>query len=757
VSSIGAERTGGRLRARGRRISPDRWAMLLVAAAVLLANLPYLVGFLHADPLGVRSALATSVLPGPLRGQPTIDPNNGFISQALSHRAALDWLHLRVPWWNPYEGTGTPLAGEMQSAALFPPTLLTLLQNGQLYEHVLLELIAGLSTYLLLRRICVNRWAATAAAIAFALNGTFAWFSHATVNPVAFLPLLLLGVERAYAAGVAGRRGGWGLIAVSGALSFYAGFPEVAYIDTVLAVGWFAWRGGCLERERLRAFVGKGAAGALVGTLLAAPLLLASIDYVNQANLGLHGSNYFGALHLVPQQAPQLLMPYVYGPIFGFSDPKLLLFGTWGSVGGYLSSSLLLFGLIGLMLSRGRRGLKGLLLVWIVLVLARTYDSTHLLGQVLGVLPGMSQVAFFRYGSSSLELAVIVLAALGMDHLAQPGLARRRMLLIAVVSLVVVAVAAVVARPLAHQLGSAFAQRPYFKGSVVWAAAIVIAGGAVAALVRSARARALLLAVLVVGDALVLFAIPEFSAPRRVQSDLAPVAFLQRHLGTSRFFTLGPLQPNYGAYFGIASLNVNDIPTPRLFARYVHDRLDAVVDPTVFVGNSGGGRPAFASSPQQELLKNLDGYRDAGVGYVLAPAGTTLPQSAGGLNLVFRSPSTSIYRLVGAASYFTAPGAACRVSFQARESAELSCSRPGTLIRRETDLPGWSARIDGRPARMHRASGIFQAVDVGAGSHRLTFSYLPRYVGWALLAFAGGCLWLLVAALARRRKPTVTG
>lgn len=98
----------------------------------------------------------------------------------------------------------------------------------------------------------------------------------------------------------------------------------------------------------------------------------------------------------------------------------------------------------------------------------------------------------------------------------------------------------------------------------------MIAGGAVAALVRGARARALLLAVLVVGDALVLSAIPEFSAPRRVQSDLAPVAFLQRHLGTSRFFTLGPLQPNYGAYFGIASLNVNDIPTPRLFARYVH-------------------------------------------------------------------------------------------------------------------------------------------------------------------------------------------
>jgi hypothetical protein len=47
-----------------------------------------------------------------------IDPNNGFISQAASHRAVLDWLHFRLPWWNPSEGTGTPLAGGMQSAAV---------------------------------------------------------------------------------------------------------------------------------------------------------------------------------------------------------------------------------------------------------------------------------------------------------------------------------------------------------------------------------------------------------------------------------------------------------------------------------------------------------------------------------------------------------------------------------------------------------------------------------------------------------------
>src|SRR5205823_11989445 len=248
---VGVERRPAPARRR-RLLPPDAWAMLAVAIAVVVANAPSLLAFSNPNPLGPRSELVSSVTPGLLPGERTIDPNNGFTSQALGHRAALDLVHLRLPWWNPYEGTGAPLAGEMQSAALFPPTLLTLLSNGQLYEHVLLEIIAGLSTYLLLRRLSLGRWTSAAGAIAFALNGTFAWLSHAPVNPVALLPALLLGVELAYAASIAGRRGDWWLIAVAGAGSFYAGFPEIAYIGGLLGICWFAWRCGRLRRERLR-------------------------------------------------------------------------------------------------------------------------------------------------------------------------------------------------------------------------------------------------------------------------------------------------------------------------------------------------------------------------------------------------------------------------------------------------------------------------------------------------------------------------
>jgi hypothetical protein len=263
-----------------------------------------------------------------------------------------------------------------------------------------------------------------------------------------------------------------------------------------------------------------------------------------------------------------------------------------------------------------------------------------------------------------------------------------------------------------------------------------------------------LAAALVAVDALLLFAVPEAAAPRAVRTDLAPVVFLQRNLGLSRAFTLGPLQPNYGAYFGIGLLNINDVPIPSAFSHYVHTRLDQAVDPTVFVGNLGG-RDFRAPSPQQELLRNLAGYRAAAVKYVLTPSGQRLP--GGEFTLVYRSPSTWIYRLAGSAPYFTATDPRCTVTPQGRTAARVVCPGPAQLVRRETDLPGWSAEVDGRAVPVGRADGLFQTVAVGAGSHRVTYSYEPPNVGWGAIAFIAGLVWLVVAGIGRNSFRRLAG
>ena len=574
----------------------------------------------------------------------------------------------------------------------------------------------------------------------FTARAAFAWFSHAPVNPVAFLPMLLLGIELAYTATVAGRRGGFVLMAIAAALSVYAGFPEVAYSDALLGACWFAWRSACVGRARLAAFAVKGAAGVVVGTLLAAPSLVASADYLANASLGGHA--HAGAVHLPAAAAPQLVLPYVYGPLFAFSDPKLVVFGVWGSVGGFVSVSLLLFALVGLASGR-HAGLRLALVAWLVLALSRMFGEPPGLGAVLGVLPGMSRVAFYRYGFPSVELAVVVLAALGLDRLGTARLPRRNAAWTAGVALALVALAAAEALPYARRLGGGSGQIRYLETSTAWGVAVLLAGSA-AMLLRGARARIGIASAIVIVEALLLFLVPESSAPRSVTVDTAPVTYLQRHLDGARFVTLGPLQPNYGSYFGIASLNINDVPVPTVFADYVTERLDQAVEPTVFVGNLGGGRSPSAPSPEAELLDNLAGYRAAGVAYVLTRPGRTLP---GDLTLAFRSPTAWIYRLAGAEPLVTAPG--CTVAANA-DSARLTCRRRTLLVRRETALPGWHATLDGHPARLQTVDGLFQALPIGRGSHRVTFSYSPPFIDWAIAAFILGCA-VLCLQLTRRR------
>jgi Bacterial membrane protein YfhO len=729
--------------------SPDTQALLLIAAVVVLANALYLSGTFDPNPLNTWSGLGQVTKAGIIGGLPTIDPNNGVTSQTFGHLAVQDWFHLRAPWWNPFEGTGAPLAGEMVSAALFPFTIFTAISNGQMFERLAFELLTGAATYLLLRRLAVGRLASAGAAIAFALNGTFAWFSHAPINVIAFLPLLLLGIELAFAASVEGRSGGWWLIAVAAALSLYGGFPETAYIDALLAVLWFLWRCGCADRAYLRTFVIKVAFGAIVALLLAAPILVAFADY-EAHTFNAHGAGAFANVHLPHAALPQLMLPYVYGPIFGFADAKGEVDGIWGAVGGYLSISLLLFALLGLV-SPGRRALRAILFAWIVLAFARIYGEPPGLGRVIGVLPDMGQIAFLRYADPALELAVVVLAALGMDSLRTQPAPRRRIAVVTLVSLAVLAAATIGAIPLVHRLIGA-THRDYSRGSVIWAVLVLVVG-AVACVLPNPRARRILAALLVSIDALALFVLPELSAPRTIKLDTAPVAFLQSHLGLSRFATLGPLAPNYGTYYGLRSLNADDALLPSDFATYLNAHLDPAVEPLIFNGTPPG-RPPAAPTPEQELLTHLNGYRQAGVRYVLTPPNLPLPAGPDKFRLVLRSPTTWIYRLAGTSPYFTVTNSACTVRALGGQSARVSCSSPTTLVRRETYMSGWTAKVDGKAQPIREYDGDFQAVTVGPGTHRVTFGYAPPRIGWALVGFVLGLLSLIAAPfLARRRRP----
>ena len=242
-----------------------------------------------------------------------------------------------------------------------------------------------------------------------------------------------------------------------------------------------------------------------------------------------------------------------------------------------------------------------------------------------------------------------------------------------------------------------------------------------------------------------MFVLPQLSAPRSISIDTAPATFLQRNLGLSRYFTLGPLGPNYGSYYAVRELDATDNPFSAVFANYIVTRLDPTADPSFFTG-------VYGPSPTKALESHLDGYRAAGVRYVLTPEGVALPQGPRTFTLVFRSPTTWIYRLAGTAPYFTSTNRLCTVQPHGGESVRLSCSGPTTLIRRETYMPGWSSQVDGHATPVREYDSAFQAVTVRSGTHLVTFGYTPPYLDWGLAAFLVGCASLIFAPLWRRAR-----
>jgi hypothetical protein len=712
------------------RDRPDACAVLLIAALVVAANLIYVLGISDPNPLGPRGLLATSTSGGFTGGRSVIDPNIGYTAQALGHRAMLDLVHGHLPWWNPYEGTGAPLAGEMQAGAFFPPNLLLLMGNGQLWEHMLLELVAGASTYYLLRHLKLSFWACLAGAAVFTLNGTFAWLQHATFNPVAFLPMLLLGIERAREATEAGRPGGWRLIALAGVLSFVAGFPEVTYIDAILAVVWFGWR--LAGSDQRRTFAAKAGLGALVAVLLSAPLLIAMGDYLSHGNIGPHGGAYLGTTHFPAQAIPQLLMPYLYGPIYAYGDAHGVLPDVWGLLGGYLTVALVMWAGLGLF-GRRQRGLRIVLGIWALLVFSRAYGQVPLLGHVLGWLPAMGHINFLRYSPPALELAVAILAAFGVDDVIR---APRRGLVFggAAASLLLVAGMWAGSRSFRVALGAAYAASGSAHRSIAWSAATVVVS-APAVLARGRRTRGLMLAAVLAVDALAMFVVPELAAPRSVTVNVSSVDYLRDHLGTGRFFTLGPIEANYGSYFGLASVNIDDSPVPSSFFHYITRRLNAYQPARYFDFD-----PAFPTTEAvaiQQLEMKIDGYRDAGVTYVLIPPGLSLPQSPSTFTLVARTADASIYRLAGAKPLLGAPSGGCRTTVTSDSSATVDCATRSRVVYRETAMPGWSASVDGKSTPIRR-SGIFQSVEAPAGRHTVRFDFEPPHLPWGIVAFVTG-------------------
>jgi uncharacterized membrane protein YfhO len=97
------------------------------------------------------------------------------------------------------------------------------------------------------------------------------------------------------------------------------------------------------------------------------------------------------------------------------------------------------------------------------------------------------------------------------------------------------------------------------------------------------------------------------------------------------------------------------------------------------------------------------------------------------------------------------PASQVRVRSNSLEAA-VEAPADGLAVVPDPWFPGWSATVDGTPARVLRADYLFMAVPVKAGRHVLRLTYFPTRllpgIGIAILAAA---LLVLLCKLAMRR------
>ena len=82
-----------------------------------------------------------------------------------------------------------------------------------------------------------------------------------------------------------------------------------------------------------------------------------------------------------------------------------------------------------------------------------------------------------------------------------------------------------------------------------------------------------------------------------------------------------------------------------------------------------------------------------------------------------------------------------------RVEIEAAAPQGGLLLLADTFCPGWSARVDGRPARILRANVAQRAVMLAPGAHRVIFDYHPRGTAQGRVLTCAGLILLAMAGI----------
>lgn len=714
----------------------------------------------------------------------------GFLYPLYNH--TVDSLRAgRIPLWNPFLYSGSPFLADIQTAVLYPLTLLQAVLPGPV-DYRRLEILsifhfwlAGALTYALLRvwfRPALSRWAALLGALAFPLSDLF--FTHFgnlnLIASAAWLPLILLGARLGGVPGVVIGGGALALSALAGhtqplmhsllALAVYGAF-------SLAVAAWAAWR----KRDPAD-LAGWGLPGAPTTPGQAARVTLATLLGITALGLGLAALTVLPAYELTGltrrasfTYADAALYSLPVEGVVGMVAPHLHgrgpggFWADWPRVEvGYVGVLTLLLAAVGL--TRGRRAVFWAALALLGLLLALG-PATPVHEWFYRYVPGMAQLRAPARLILLVDMGLASLAALGLDTLLR---APRRVyawlatgVALALVVWLLIAWQALPAlgRPNATQLAAA--QRALGQAVLLLGAGVALVALAVWGRLRGAWLGGL--AVLLLAADLVMqgYGVDVGTADPTANYDHpAAVDFLKRDASQYRIEvrpeSWGAWAPNLSLLRGIEDVggiyNPLQVADYQLYfesltdrASHLYDFLNAkyVIGPKDFALPWDRFAPVFDADPQVNIYLNKAALPRAQVVYRSQVIADSAAQFAA-LHAAGFDPTREVILGGGDALAGSSDGGAVTFADYQPERivVDVEAAADGYVVFSEVTYPGWRATVDGAPAPIERANFAFRAVRVATGTHRVELLFEPTT--WrlglgisavSLLALIGAVWW----------------
>jgi len=676
------------------------------------------------------------------------EPSWKFFKRALERR---EW-----PLWNPYIAGGTPAMANLLPQFFFPPYTLTVLLGGSMrlfnWYFLLLLWSAAFFTFLFLRRHELTFVASLAGGIIVLMSGMLNQnLGSILMQPLACLPLALYAT-RVFLDRPDSRR--TAVLALVYAMIALASFPP-------LLLGVF----GITTVYVLVAIILGDAPRARVGLLWTGAVLL---------GLGLvafYYGSYLALREMVPEVAKayrlRIVLPMPLINIYQLLSPTIMggvqvyTLGPFATPPGPPHIPYL-----------GMVAVIGVLLAWpvggrrtVILYVASAIAATAILLKLFGVPPVdwirhirvFNEIHYSGYFGMPLGFPLATLAALGIERVARGALPRLRVAIVAIGAIAITESAWRIANgtgllgdPSAH-----FWIRDWKVLAMVTLLAVTLLAWPSITQPRAA-ARLCFTGALAAVAALEGIYNNTYPHPKVWDTFANPVPYvelLQRTAGLQRVLAFGQPAPNCNEAFEIFSLDSNmTYNPPRLYELYRRHTGSSI---TVFVGLAQRIPPepvldranvAFlvveSAYPGIAQEAQARGYRKRfDDGFIRVFERATLPRffysseyrmipASVALDAVATAPSRVILleEDPGVASTpNTAGDPDVRVEAYHRNSTTLivDAPRPGLVYASESFFGGWTAVVNGVPARIQSANYAFRAVAVPAGHSRIEFRYWP--------------------------------